>query len=231
MAGENNNFSDKEKAEWWEELLSAQRVIQDTFPECVLVGGTATAMHCDHRLSFDGDHVMKNLKEKFDLVLQELEFQSGWVTNRIKRPVMILGSFDGVETGIRQLIRSEPLETMILKGIKIPTVEEMARIKAFLILRRNAVRDFVDFCALADKLQTEKLIHAFECFDRIYPQDNTETALRQLCKQLAEPLPYDLREVSLTDYKGLTAPYTDWNYIESRCNTISDLFVDNLLLK
>lgn len=225
------NTSNIQKAEWWEELLSAQKVIQDTFPECVLVGGTATAMHCDHRLSYDGDHVMKDLNEKFDLVLQELEFQSGWVTNRIKRPVMILGSFDGIETGIRQLIRSKPLETVIVKGIRIPTMEEMARIKGYLILRRNAVRDYIDFCALADKLKNDRLMAAFEQFDAIYSQDNSETALRQLCKQLAEPLPYDLRDVSLNDYKGLTAPYTDWRYLENRCKEISDLFVDKLLFK
>ncbi len=35
----------------------------------------------------------------------------GWQTARVARPVQILGSLDGIETGIRQLRRNAPLET------------------------------------------------------------------------------------------------------------------------
>lgn len=51
---------------------------------------------------------------------------AGWKTARAKRPVQILGSLDGIETVIRQLIRGEPLETMALKygggQITVPTI-------------------------------------------------------------------------------------------------------------
>ena len=79
---------------------------------------------------------------------------AGWTTARVNRPVLILGSLDGIETGVRQLIRTEPLETTTVSAgiqeITIPTEAEILRIKGFLLLRRNATRDYVDFAALAD---------------------------------------------------------------------------------
>jgi len=85
-------------------------------------------------------------------VLADLEAVAGWKTARILRPVQILGSLDGIETGVRQLIREEPLETTQIEyqgqTITLPTEAEMLRIKAVLILQRNATRDYLDFVAL-----------------------------------------------------------------------------------
>ena len=73
-----------------------------------------------HRMSVigfsrDADHVLPDLRERFDLVLAQLESVSGWTTARVRPPVLILGSLDGIETGVRQLIRSQPLETTVIK--------------------------------------------------------------------------------------------------------------------
>lgn len=53
-------------------------------------------------------------RARFDDVLAELESVAGWKTARVQRPVQILGSLDGIETGVRQLIRREPLETEVI---------------------------------------------------------------------------------------------------------------------
>lgn len=45
--------------------------------------------------------------------LAQLESVAGWRTARVKRPVSILGSLDGIGTGVRQLIRDQPLETAV----------------------------------------------------------------------------------------------------------------------
>ena len=95
----------------WESVLSSAARLQEILPGAVLVGGTASAIHVSHRLSFDHDHVIIDLRERFDEVLADLESVSGWKTARISRPVQILGSLDGIQTGVRQLIRSAPLET------------------------------------------------------------------------------------------------------------------------
>ncbi|MGQ9794701.1 MAG: hypothetical protein ACUVSF_13615 [Anaerolineae bacterium] len=74
----------------WERVLSAAAHLQRILPGAVLVGGSAAAVYAGHRLSTDADHV-----------LADLGAVAGWKTARIKRPVQILGSLDGIETGIR----------------------------------------------------------------------------------------------------------------------------------
>jgi len=62
----------------------------------------------------------------------------------------------GIETGVRQLIRDQPLETRDINTggvcLVVPAEPEMLRIKAVLILKRNATRDYLDFAALAERL-------------------------------------------------------------------------------
>lgn len=129
----------------WERVLAAAAHLQRIVPDAILVGGSAAAVYTGHRLSTGADHVLTNLRERFDQVLADLEAVAGWKTARVRRPVQILGSLDGIETGIRQLIRDEPLETTQIEyrgqQITLPTEAEMLRIKAVLILRRNATRD------------------------------------------------------------------------------------------
>lgn len=200
----------------WESLLSAQMVFQSHFPECVLVGGTAAALHASHRVSIDADHVYPGLKEHFAEILKKVEMEAGWRTKKMEPPVLILGNFQGVRTGIRQLIRSKPLETTIIRGLKIPTPEEILRIKAYLIVKRNATRDFIDFIALFDYLGTTRSLKALVTLDALYPQEEGGSVSQQLALQLAEPKPWDLAQTDLSHYKKLKEPYTDWEEIKRR---------------
>jgi hypothetical protein len=206
----------------WEQVLSAAARLQQLLPEAVLVGGTAAAIHARHRFSRDADHVLPGLREHFDEILAQLESVAGWKTARVQRPVQILGSLDGIETGIRQLIRKQPLETVVVnyggQAITVPTKEEILRIKSALILKRNATRDYLDFVALADQLGDEKTAKALSHLDRLYPQPNDESALQQLQIQLANPLPYDLEEARLTEYRDLAPKWQDWKSVKDACN-------------
>lgn len=112
----------------WERLLAAERHLQALVPGSVLVGGTAAALHAKHRTSLDGDHVLEDLRDRFDEVLEQLESAAGWQTARVRRPVLILDRLDGVTTGIRQLRRTRPLESEMVAGLRVPTLAEMARI-------------------------------------------------------------------------------------------------------
>jgi len=205
----------------WDAVLSAAARLQGHIPEAVLVGGTASAVYAAHRVSNDADHVLTNLREEFDAILAKLESVAGWKLARVKRPVLILGSLDGVETGIRQLIRDDPLETkeVFVKGNKIvvPTEEEILRIKGALIIKRNATRDFVDFAALAHFLGEEVTARAFGCFDALYPQESGQSPVQQLCLQLSDPLPFDLQENKMADYKNLADRWKDWESVKSQC--------------
>jgi len=186
----------------WERVLSAAARLQQILPEAVLVGGTAAAVHAQHRFSRDADHVLTDLKPRFDQILAQIESVAGWKTARVQRPVQILGRLDGIETGIRQLIRDDPLE--------------------------NATRDYLDFVALADRLGGERIAAALVPFDRLYPQDNGESPLQQLQIQLANPLPYDLEDTGLAEYKALLPQWQDWEAVKAVCAQVAVLIFDRV---
>jgi hypothetical protein len=213
----------------WEHVLSAATHLQVVLPGATLVGGTAAAVYAGHRVSYDADHVLADLRDRFDEVLAQLESIAGWRTARVKRPVLILGNLDGVETGVRQLIRDQPLETVEVNvggvSLVVPTEPEMLRIKAVLILKRNETRDYLDLVALAERLGSDRVFAALANLDELYPQPSGESALQQLQVQLAHPLPYDLDETNLAEYRRLDPMWQDWQRVSQRCAAIAaDLF-------
>lgn len=216
----------------WERVLAAAAHLQELFPEAVLVGGTASAIHAGHRISVDADHVLTDLRLRYDKILGQLESIAGWKTARIQRPVQILGSLDGIDTGVRQLMRTAPLETHTVtyrgQRIVIPTEAEMLRVKGVLILRRNATRDYLDFVALADRLGAPAAVAALRTFDRLYPQASGESATQQLIVQLASPAPFDLEKTSLREYKHLIPRWHEWRSVREACRSLSVALMDGL---
>ena len=173
----------------WERLLAAERHLQAIVPGTVLVGGTAAALHAAHRKSLDGDHVLEDLRPRFDQVLAALEAAAGWETSRVQRPVAIMGRLDGVMTGIRQLRRSEALEVEEVAGLRVPTLAEMARIKAWLLATRHTVRDYLDTVVLLERLGEPAVPSAFARFDELYPQKSGSSALSEVAERLAAVAP------------------------------------------
>jgi hypothetical protein len=217
----------------WEDVLRAAARLQELVPDAVLVGGTAAAQHAGHRISFDDDHVLEDLRSRFDQLLEDLEATDGWITARTKRPVLILGSLDGVETGIRQLIRRRPLEVQSLTTpqgttLRVPTIEEMLRIKAWLVLKRNATRDYLDVVALADRLG-ERAAEVLAGIDGYYADQIGPDGRRvstQLVRQLADPIAYDLSETDLLTYRKLDPRFQDWDAVAARCRALATMILD-----
>jgi len=217
----------------WEDVVAASRSLQELVPNTVLVGGTAAALRAHHRVSFDDDHVLEDLRERFDDVLAHLEQSDGWITARVNRPVLILGSLDGIETGIRQLIRRRPLEVELVETptgpLRVPTLDEMLRIKAWLVLRRNATRDYLDVVALADRLGLQDAARVALELDAYYEDQRGPGGARvatQLAKQLAEPQPYDLTDVDLGAYRALVPRWQDWRAVVAACRTLAHAMLD-----
>ena len=152
----------------------------------------------------------------------------------MQRPVQILGSLDGIETGVRQLIREQPLETMVFEHagekLTVPTAAEILRIKAVLILKRNATRDYLDFVALAEHMGSGPVADALRLFDAMYAQSNGESPLMQLQVQLASAMPYDLDEMqpALPDYKSLDVRWHDWKTVKAACASTATVIFDQL---
>jgi hypothetical protein len=203
-------------------VIAAAAHLQRTFPDAVLVGGTAASIHAGHRISFDDDHVLTDLRERFDQVLEALEEDDAWGTARVRAPVLILGRLDGIETGVRQLVRSRPLEVQRVRvrrhEVTVPTLPEMARIKAWLVLRRNATRDYLDTVALAERLGAEAAV-VLARLDDWYEDQHGAGGCRlasQLVRQLADPQPYDLDRDELPRYRQLVAPLRSWDAVRER---------------
>lgn len=210
-----------------DDVLRAAARLQRIVPDAVLVGGTAAAEYAHHRVSFDDDHVVKDLRGRFDAVLGDLEETEGWITARVKRPVLILGSLDGVETGIRNLIRRRPLEVEVHDTthgpIRVPTLHEMTRLKAWMVLVRNATRDHIDLVALADRVGRDAA-EVLLSMDQYYADQQGPDGLRvamQLARQLAEPLPYDLSDVDLQHYRRLEPRWRNWTTVADACRELS----------
>lgn len=187
--------------------------------DAVAVGGTAAALHCEHRYSLDVDVVTPHLSANFEQVAATLESWKGWRTNRRNPPVLILGEHDGVELGIRQLRRAVPLQTVMVEGLRIPTGAEMLRVKAFLLTERRATRDFVDVAALHEKLTAGAALAALAWLNLVYPPRPPQTWATRFA-EACETEPLDFAVVSLAVYKGLKPPLTDWPFVAGRCRSL-----------
>ena len=212
----------------WEKLLAHAAILQAKVPSAILVGGTAAALHAGHRISFDHDHVLKDLVTHYDKANAALESIAGWRTKRRIRGKLVLGEIDGIDAGLRNQRRSAPLETTSLEApggrrLKLPTIEEMLRIKTFLVVERNATRDYLDVAALSHHVGTAGSVRAIERMRQLYAEFAGEAGdiMISIIVKLGAPDPYDLTEVDLTEYKGIIPPWNDWGAVEKQCRSLA----------
>jgi hypothetical protein len=212
-------------------VLESAAKLQEIVPDAVLVGGSAAALYAGHRDSFDHDHVLQDLVDRYGIVLDAVEASEGWATSvRASRPPFtVLGTLDGVEAGLRQLRRSLPLETTEFdlgdgRTVVVPTLEEILRIKAYLVVQRNAVRDYLDVVALTETLGLERAVQVLRDIDTYY-LDRSETegsVLTTLILRLATPEPKDSEVTTqLKNYKGLARQWQEWGAVEKACHELA----------
>jgi len=212
----------------WQKLVEAAANFQELITGSVMIGGSAVALHLKHRFSFDADHILSDLKDNYEKVLDFLEGRDDWETARINPPKLILGNFQGVETGVRQLRRNRPLETEQIhikgKSLTIPTLPEMIRTKGWMIISRNATRDYIDFAAIANHIGIKEAAEVLSDFDDFYSdliRGSQASPIVQLIRQLAEPKPGDFDRMDLSLYKGIQPPFDSWEFIQKICEEIS----------
>jgi hypothetical protein len=209
-------------------LESASR-LQQLVPDAVLVGGSAAALYAGHRDSYDHDHVLADLRDRFDVVLEALESEGKWVTNRVVPGKLILGQLGDIEAGVRQMIRTRPLEVTRItlpsgRVLTVPTAEETLRIKAFLIVRRNQTRDYLDVAALADGYGFHEAAEVLARIDDYYADQHGRGrgVAAQLARQLADPRPKDSSVIRQLDaYRNLASRWTDWGQVRSICGQLA----------
>lgn len=217
----------------WETLLAHAARLQTKIPGAILVGGTAAALHAGHRYSIDHDHVIRDLEKNYEASYAALESIAGWKTGRRIRGKLLLGESEGIAAGLRNQKRSAPLETVAVeiaggRTLRVPTVAEMLRIKAFLVVERNATRDYLDVAALSHHLGKRKCAAALERMNELYGEFAGEGGdiLTSLITKLVAPDPYDLTDVDLAEYKGIIAPWDDWRAVETQCRTVAETILE-----
>lgn len=214
-------------------LESAAR-LQAIVPDAVLVGGSAAALYAGHRDSHDHDHVLGDLTERFDVVLEALESEGEWVTNRVRPGKLILGRLGDIEAGVRQMIRSRPLETTELalpsgRRLRVPTAAEALRIKGFLVVRRNQTRDYLDVLALAARHGVAWAATVLSDIDGYYAdQHGRGTGVAaQLVRQLGDPRPADPTVTTeLGAYRNLDPRWGDWAAVRRASRELAAAMVD-----
>jgi hypothetical protein len=207
---------------------SASR-LQQLVPDAVLVGGSAAAMYAAHRDSYDHDHIVSDLRDRFDVVLEALESEGEWVTNRVRHGKIILGRLGDIEAGVRQMIRARPLETREVtlpsgRMLRVPTAEETLRIKGFLIVRRNQTRDYLDVAALADRYGVDAAAEVLVRIDDYYSDRHGggHNVAAQVARQLGDPQPADVAVTrQLGSYRNLVPRWRDWRQVRAVCRELA----------
>src|SRR6266852_6915250 len=212
------------------QVLESAARLQQIVPDAVLVGGSAAALWANHRSSRDHGHVLADLAERFSTVLAAIESTDGWVTNRVTPGKIILGELGDIESGVRQLIRNRPLEVTevtLPSGhvLRVPTPDETLRIKGYLVVRRNQVRDYLDVAALSDRYGISHSADVLGHIDAYYSDQrgpDPEGVATQLARQLADPRPADARTIQqLGQYKDLDVRWTDWGNVTEVCRSVA----------
>jgi hypothetical protein len=203
--------------------------LQALVPDAVLVGGSAAALFAHHRASIDNDHVVADLAERFDSILENLEALGDWSMTKALPGKIILGELGGIETGIRQMFRSRPLETTVIdidgKSLVVPTAAEILRIKAWLALSRNQTRDYLDIAALAEYIGLDEAAKVLRDIDEYYGDINRqpEAVATQLVRQLADPRPRDIEVTEqLASYKALDRRWHKWSSVKAVLATLAE---------
>ena len=213
------------------QVLESAARLQSVVPDAVLVGGSAAALHAGHRDSFDHDHVLADLVDRYEAVLGAVEATEGWATSvrASKPPFTIMGSLDGIEAGLRQMRRTRPLETVEIAVsadavVVAPTEAEALRVKAYLVVQRNVVRDFLDVVALADHIGLDAAVGVLEDIDAYYADRSGEpsSVLTSLVIALADPGPRDVDVIDeLPRYKGLEGRWHRWSDVTEACRALA----------
>ena len=218
-----------------DDVLASAARLQEIVPGAVLVGDAAAAMYARHRESLDHDHVLADLAERYAEVVEAVEATDGWVTSvrASSPPLTLLGSLDGVEAGLRQLRRTRAVEVEEVRVgtrvLRVPTLPECLRIKAFLVVQRNQVRDYLATVALADRLGLPHSAAVLADLDSYYSDrsDGPDAVVTAVVQRLSEPNPRDSRVTSqLTAYKGLVARWQRWSAVVDDCAALADAIVE-----
>jgi predicted nucleotidyltransferase component of viral defense system len=131
---------------------------------------------------------------------------------------------------LQQAVRRRPLETEEVHlgerhVVRVPTAAETLRIKAYLVVQRNQVRDYLDVVALADRYGYDSSAAVLVSIDDYYLDRSqaADSVLTALVERLSAPAPRDERVTrELKRYRRLDPRWHDWATVVDACQTLAD---------
>jgi len=133
------------------------------------------------------------------------------------------------EAGLRQLRRTRPLETCYVdvgdgQSLAVPTIDEILHVKAYLVVQRNVVRDFLDVAALSQHVGLHEASRVLSRIDEYYADRSRVegSMLTSLVVALADPMPHDVDVTEeLPRYKAVAPRWRHWSDVVSACQELA----------
>jgi RND superfamily putative drug exporter len=120
--------------------------------------------------------------------------------------------------------RRGPLETTNVQlptgdRLQIPTGAETLRLKGYLIICRNSSKDYAEFAALTDSVETQTVAQVLSGMDRYYcgQRPKNRWVATQLVRRLADPQPTDAQDVGSSGREAAE----DWAKVRQRCLSVA----------
>lgn len=180
-------------------LLGKSGILKDAY----LAGGTACALHLDHRFSFDLDF-FTNKEFQTLVIVKQLEKLKGFSLTRTAKWT-ILGSFPQVKFSYFYYPYPLVEQTVQFSQIHIASLADIAAMKIAAICDRGTKRDFIDLYFIAK--QKFSLDEVLDFYDKKYKKltNNLYTILKSL-RYFTDADPQDppemIKEVSWEEVKG-----------------------------
>jgi heme transporter len=120
--------------------------------------------------------------------------------------------------------RLSPVETTNVQlptgdRLQIPTGAETLRMKSYLIMCRNRIRDYAEFADLVDSMETQTAAVVLAAMDRYYcgQQSRKQWVATQLVRRLADPQPADEHDTRMSGPEA----EADWAKVRERCLSVA----------
>jgi hypothetical protein len=83
--------------------------------------------------------------------------------------------------------------------------------------------------ALASSIEESASLASLLMSDERYGELQTDSVGLEIAKTLCEPLPYDLENLDLSEYKGIKPPWDSWPHVAGICKHFGLQLAESLL--
>lgn len=175
------------------ELLKRLQQI-DAFSQLRLVGGTSLALQIGHRKSIDIDLFGKINADEYAVFEDLQQLGEIKILNRTKNISVFL--INGIKSDIVNYSYPWLEEELIIDGLKLAGIKDIAAMKLAAITGRGKKKDFIDLYFLLEKYSLTEMLGFYS---KKYADGSTFMVLKSLSyfdDAEKDPMPYMIKEIA-----------------------------------